>query len=85
MAEVLFGESPALGLGALGGWTEEFAKDVLEQFASKSELPARRVWVAPGKRKTARTLWNSAVWNVEVSDHRHQAGLRAVHLLISYY
>jgi len=46
MAEVLFGESPALGLGALGGWTEEFAKDVLEQFASKSELPARRVWVS---------------------------------------
>jgi Zn-dependent peptidase ImmA (M78 family)/transcriptional regulator with XRE-family HTH domain len=66
MAEVLFGESPAPGLSALGGWTEEFAQDVLAQFASKSEMPARRVWISqqearsnvvelrPGERKAKR-------------------------------
>jgi len=46
MAEVLFGESAAAGLSSLGDWTEEFAQDVLTQFASKGELPARRVWVS---------------------------------------
>jgi Zn-dependent peptidase ImmA (M78 family) len=50
MAEVLFGESPARGLSELGAWTEEFAQDVLEQFASKSELPTRRVWISQQAR-----------------------------------
>ena len=45
MSEVLFGESPASGLSDLCSWTEEFAQDVLEQYASKSELPSRRVLV----------------------------------------
>lgn len=46
MAEVLFGDSPAAGLSALASWTEEFAQDVLEQFATKSELPSRRIWLS---------------------------------------
>jgi Zn-dependent peptidase ImmA (M78 family)/DNA-binding XRE family transcriptional regulator len=45
MAELLYGESPAVGLSALGRWTEEFGQDVLEQYASKTELPSRRVFV----------------------------------------
>lgn len=45
MAEILFGDSPAAGLAALGSWTEEFAQDVLEQFASKNERPSRRIFV----------------------------------------
>ncbi len=45
MAEVLFGETPATGLSELCGWTEEFARDVLDQFATRGELPSRRVLV----------------------------------------
>lgn len=56
MAEVLFGESPARGLSTLGGWTEEFTQDVLEQFASKSELPARRVWVSQQAREPSNVV-----------------------------
>ena len=46
MAEVLYGDLPAPGLSALCAWTEEFAMDVLEQYASKSEIPSRRVLVS---------------------------------------
>jgi Zn-dependent peptidase ImmA (M78 family) len=51
MAEVLFGDSPASGLAQLCAWTEDFARDVLDQHASQSELPSRRVLVnhAPGR------------------------------------
>jgi Zn-dependent peptidase ImmA (M78 family) len=42
MAEVLFGEQPAAGLAAMAAWTEDFAHDVLDQFATKGELPRSR-------------------------------------------
>jgi hypothetical protein len=56
MAEVLFGEPAATGLSALGAWTEEFAQDVLAQFASKSELPTRRVWVSHQAQKPTNVI-----------------------------
>lgn len=42
MAEVLYGESPAEGLQAANSWAGEFTQEVLAQYATSVELPARR-------------------------------------------
>jgi hypothetical protein len=47
MAEVLWADDLAAGLARLAAWTEEFAQDVLDQFASKTELPRGRVPIPP--------------------------------------
>jgi len=46
MAEVLYGPNPAEGLASLTSWTVPFTQDVLERFASQSELPSRRSYAA---------------------------------------
>lgn len=46
MAEVLFGATPAAGLAGLAAWTQEYAQDVLDQFAAQHELPTRRATVS---------------------------------------
>lgn len=46
MAEVLYGPSPAEGLASVTSWTLPFAQDVLERFASRSDLPSRRSFAA---------------------------------------
>jgi hypothetical protein len=45
MVETLFTDSPAIGLSDLAAWTPSFASDVLEQFASRRDLPTKRVAV----------------------------------------
>jgi Zn-dependent peptidase ImmA (M78 family) len=42
MAEVLFGDGSVKGLSELAAWTPEFAEDVLDRYATVSELPSRR-------------------------------------------
>jgi Zn-dependent peptidase ImmA (M78 family)/transcriptional regulator with XRE-family HTH domain len=41
MAEMLFGPSPAAGLGEQANWTPAFTEDVLARHATVSELPVR--------------------------------------------
>lgn len=41
MAEVMFGDHPALGLAARAHWTDAFTSDVLAQYASRAEMASR--------------------------------------------